>query len=676
MNELQSRVENAIRWILIAIAAVTPLMMSFWHYDAFDLPKITFIYIAALLLVMLTSIDFLIFRKQFSWIRTPLDFPILAFLLATTLSVFLSTSPIASLVGEYGRYETLPALYAFALIYQLSVQYLRSKEWINKLLFAMFGSLTISTIYGLAQGAGLDILPDFMKRIELRSRSTMGNAIFYGAYLTILIPLVFSLLLDKKKRFVKNSSMQIWLGCLGILAFANIIMTESRGPWLGLIFGLIALAFLNSKEIKAHAKEISSMIIIAVVLIILVFSIGTGGHPLSKFAEISGRLTNIADPSGSASARLEIWKSSYKMFINNPVFGYGVDQSQFNLLRFKTLKHAIQEGFLIADRAHNEYFQILLDSGIVGGLAFIWILVAAFLAWRKRSLDNSFYLNGLGAAFISYLVQAITGITVIGCLAVLTVLAGITAALVNPNAKESTFRAPGGLYFRSSIVIVFALLTIIAGYFSQIPLQADRHMYSAMKKSQSGSYGREVLVDEIKMATLAWPYQGYYEIVLGRWLIDLAIDSQSSELLEEAIKTSLDSLVYNPDESAFYLIAGRASLTLGRVLDDDSRLREGEAYLRMKLKMDPLDPQARESLLHYYMGNQRFKQALEQVRLLRYFYPKKVEYLESMALAYESLGDNKNASKAYREIKHLNPSYPNIDANIERTSRSEKTLDE
>lgn len=668
MNDFQSKLENAIRWNIIAIAAVMPVIISFWHYDMFDLVKVTFLYLATLLLLTLTAIDKLIIKKRIDWVKTPLDLPILAFLGASTIAVIFSPAPLTSLVGEYSRYEALQTFFAYAIIYQLAAQYLRSGEWLNKLLLAMFAGLTVTVIYGLFQGMGMDVLPRFMQRAENRVRSTMGNAVFFGTYLIIMLTLLLNALLDKKKNLIKTSGVQIWLTLLAIGTFANIILTESRGPWLGLIFGLIALAMLNAKRIKEDWQKIAAFLVVGVLVALIAVTIGSGGKPAAKIGGVFSRLYEIGTLRGSTGSRLEIWKASKNMFLDRPLTGYGVDQSQFFLPKYKTLRHSQIEKLAVPDKAHNEYLQILLDSGIIGGLAFLWLLIAAYIAWRKRSDQYAFYLSGIGAAFVAYLVQAITGISMVGTLSVIAVLAGVTAAIAEPEARLISVGFPGRVVLPSFAVSLVALTAIILAYIALMPFRADMSFYSAMKKSQNPSYGKAVLVDEIRMTNSLWPYQGYYTYAWARWLMDLAIETESSDRLKESIKASENGLLYNPYYSDLYLSAGRSYITLGRVLDDDTYVRKGEAYLKVKLEMAPLDPQTHDSLAKLYMNDARYKEAIVHLEILTTVFPNEVRHLESLALAYESVGRMSDANKAYRKIKILDPSFANIDVNIERTS--------
>lgn len=671
MNKLERIVPDLVRWLLVAVAALTPLLMSLWHYDAYDLPKITFVYVATLFLVFLVAFDMLVIKKQVVWVKTPLDLPIALFLLISTLAVASSRMPLASIVGEYARYETLQSLYAFAIIYRIAAQYFEDVKWLNTLFMVLLAAMSISVLYGLLQGAGLDIMPAFMKRAEARARSTMGNAVFYGAYLTVVIPLFFSLLFDKSQSFIKKPELKIWLIVTIILGCVAMLLTESRGPWLGLLAGLVAAMIMNFTEFNKVWPKLAMAVIAVVLITVLIFVISTGGKPTTKINELTSRFSDVLSYEGSVVTRVEIWKSAVKMIAANPLLGYGLDQTQFYMLKYRTLTQAVNERFSIPDRAHNEYLQVLVDSGVLGGLAFAWILIAAYRAWKRRSGKYDFYLKALGAGFVGYLVQAITGISMTGTTALLAVLAGVTSAYSQSEKRSMVRDLRINAIIRYGLVCITAVIVIVLSIGALVPFRADMYFYSAMAETQSTGISTAA-IEKVGIANELWPYQGFYSKTAALWLMDQAIQMQSTEQLEDSIKTSESILDYYPDYSEPYLIAGRAYLTLGRVVDDQANIRKGEAYLRIRIELDPLDPLARESLLNHYVRSDRYKEALAELDYLLRLFPTSTKHLKTAALMHEALGDNSKANAAYRQIKKLDPNFPEIDLDIERTSADKK----
>lgn len=87
--------------------------------DMFDLPKLVWMRFATVIVVTAWMIKTLISR-QLSWRRTPLDLPVLAFLIANILATVHTVSPNLSLHGEYRRYEGILAIGNYIVLFYLA----------------------------------------------------------------------------------------------------------------------------------------------------------------------------------------------------------------------------------------------------------------------------------------------------------------------------------------------------------------------------------------------------------------------------------------------------------------------------------------------------------------------------------------------------------------------------
>jgi O-antigen ligase len=99
------------------------------------------------------------------------------------------------------------------------------------------------------------------------------------------------------------------------------------------------------------------------------------------------------------AVRGEIWRGTLRMIADHPVFGVGLGA-------FATMYPRYDEGngLRYTAEAHNEYLQLLAETGIVGG-----IIGAAFLISLLRTVWRSFSRTG-GADDASWAVGASTGI--------------------------------------------------------------------------------------------------------------------------------------------------------------------------------------------------------------------------------------------------------------------------
>ena len=165
-----------------------------------------------------------------------------------------------------------------------------------------------------------------------------------------------------------------------------IVLTGSRGGMIGLA-GLVAVVIAaigiprHSREKrrsnKAHGAP-RRVAIVAGFATILLLAIGLtlflgGADPLLRSAGI--------DPGAGdfTSGRLQFWQTGWKIFLDHPLIGAGLDAFGSAYTRYD-----LSNGTLRVQQAHNDYLQILADAGVIG-LAF----VVAFVFFLFRSSLNT-----------------------------------------------------------------------------------------------------------------------------------------------------------------------------------------------------------------------------------------------------------------------------------------------
>jgi len=172
-------------------------------------------------------------------LRRPLVLPVLVLVGIYTISSFFSLMPADSWWGSYRRSQGTFAFYCYAILFLLVVHEMRNAAQLKRFQFvAILTSIPVSA-YSVLQFLGADSIPwgDFMTE---RSSGTIGNPIFLGAYLILVMPLTLSRFLDsigmmggdKERR--PGLVQAVCCGAALMLQFAGLLSTQSRGPALGL----------------------------------------------------------------------------------------------------------------------------------------------------------------------------------------------------------------------------------------------------------------------------------------------------------------------------------------------------------------------------------------------------------------------------------------------------------
>jgi len=104
--------------------------------------------------------------------------------------------------------------------------------------------------------------------------------------------------------------------------------------------------------------------------------------------------------------RTTLWKDTLKIFYDYPIFGSGLDTFKTLYPKYSSLNTTYSK----ANYAHNEYFQMLSDTGIVGFILFLLIISFSgrylYLSYKSRK-SNFFRSVGGAAAFgcIAFLIH-------------------------------------------------------------------------------------------------------------------------------------------------------------------------------------------------------------------------------------------------------------------------------
>jgi len=203
----------------------------------------------------------------------------------------------------------------------------------------------------------------------LRASGTLGQANFLSIYLV----LVLLVLIFKYKSF-KN--YQIYLvGFLGILIFL-IFKTASLTSFFSMLLGMY---FLRKDLLQLDKKIISTLVIV----LIIAFSL-FGQIYKDKFKDIFNQIAtqNNTIISDSLLIRLSLWEGVIKIITTSPqsiFLGFGSENFSylFELNRPNKLNN-LSEKYLVFDKPHNYFLEILFSYGIFHLSIFIFLIIRYF----------------------------------------------------------------------------------------------------------------------------------------------------------------------------------------------------------------------------------------------------------------------------------------------------------
>jgi putative inorganic carbon (HCO3(-)) transporter len=197
--------------------------------------------------------------------------------------------------------------------------------------------------------------------------------------------------------------------------FAILVLTQSRGGYLGLFIAFAAVLFFVMPWRWRIVLTIGSVAILVAAIVFL------RSNTLAPTIEDSGALS-VESAIDTLEGRLEIWSRAI----------YGIEDFAFTgmgMNTFRRVVHVLYPLFLIGPdsdiaHAHNEFLQAGLDLGVPGLVAFTALYFGAAMmlgaVWtRARTLmPDTFFIRavvlGLGAALLAHLVYGMTDAVTLG----------------------------------------------------------------------------------------------------------------------------------------------------------------------------------------------------------------------------------------------------------------------
>lgn len=188
----------SIENLFFVIVFLTPIIFDRRIGIVFSGTKIAWLRALVVILMGLWAIKLIIFREH-RFVRTPLDWPILTFLLSTTVATLTSIHVYTSFTGFYGRFEGLTTWYIFGLLFFITTHYIHSKEQLKKIIMLVVSAATLMSIYGFIQRHELD--PYMWGGVITWQRviGTIGQPNFLAAYVLMAFFLNMTMFLEERK---------------------------------------------------------------------------------------------------------------------------------------------------------------------------------------------------------------------------------------------------------------------------------------------------------------------------------------------------------------------------------------------------------------------------------------------------------------------------------------------
>lgn len=390
---------------LLTIVFLTPLSISlreFFPQLFFDMyvptePLIVGVmFIFILKLILQKNINKQIFLH-------PISLAIYLNLFWLFITIFTSTMPIVSL-----KY-LLVRIWFISTFYFVAIQLFKNPVYIYKYIWLYTISLIIVIFYTLIRHSEYGLF--YQKAANFVCSPFYNDHTSYGAALAFILPVLIGFLINRKHTLIKTITITLTI----IIITTGLIFSYTRAAWLSL-----AIAFISFIIIKSKIK-FRNILISLIILLAFSFSFKTQiltslksnkQDSSSNITEQIQSMTNIASDASNLE-RINRWSSALKMFKEKPFFGFGPGTYMFQYAPYQMSydKTIISTNFGDGGNAHSEYIGALVESGVLGSITFIIILITTLytainLYSRLKNKELRILILSLTLGLISYYVHA------------------------------------------------------------------------------------------------------------------------------------------------------------------------------------------------------------------------------------------------------------------------------
>jgi O-antigen ligase len=268
-------------------------------------------------------------------------------------------------------------------------------------------ALTVSGSVTVAQGliqykqpAAMIGMQGLEPTVATRVFSSFDNPNFYAEFLVLLFAAMLALV------FIERGWLRYVASGLLVATSMALLLTYTRGSWLALVVGLlVAVLMIDTK-----------------LLVPFLF----GGAALIPIVPGAlARVLSIFSSEGTATYRMSLWKVAGAAIKDHSVVGYGMGR-WYDAFADTALRHPELGANVAYYGAHQSYFQLTAEVGVIGGIAFA---IMVFVACRM----GAFYGPRMGGDLRSRLVNA-------------SLTAGLIAFALNALTSNA-FQHPRGAVF-------------------------------------------------------------------------------------------------------------------------------------------------------------------------------------------------------------------------------------
>jgi putative inorganic carbon (HCO3(-)) transporter len=368
---------------LLLIVFLVPLSVPL--YEFFDDLSVN-LYLPSELLILIALLIFIIkiIRAEIidkKILVHPVSIAIYINLTWILITAFTSSMTIISLKFFLSR------LWFVAAFYFITAEFSKNYSFLKKYLWLFIMPLILIIFYTIGRHVSIGLFDQEASHYVMSP--FFNDHTSYGAILAMILPVLAGFAANSENRSMERITSIIFLG----ICIIALTMSYSRAAWLSIIFAVIIL-IVTLLRIRFWILSIAGLLILYILFVNLteiLFSMGK--NTIDSSASLSEHVQSISNITNDYSnvERLNRWNCALRMFKERPVFGWGPGTYQFKYAPYQISYEKTPISTVEGDRgnAHSEYLGPLCESGLIGSLSFIAIivitLITGFRVYRRKN---------------------------------------------------------------------------------------------------------------------------------------------------------------------------------------------------------------------------------------------------------------------------------------------------
>jgi O-antigen ligase len=274
---------------------------------------------------------------------------------------------------------------AFTVFLFLLLNAFREAWQIRLALYAFVAAGTFEAFYGVLEYlSGHQHIFGYQKRFYVDAATgTFINRNHFAAFLEMALLAALGLLFSRlrepqvgetwRERLLaltdRRASLNLTLLlCIGIVS-VGLVLSYSRA---GIILGLCAAIGFCLVQLRRNWSLQKTLMVALLAAIVLLPVYGVG------YWTLTGRYSVLGSEVTTPGGRMAVWRRTLDIIRDFPLLGTGVGTFQFVFPRYR---EATTTAFY--DYAHNDYLQLISESGLLGGALLAAGVFVLLRAWRR-----------------------------------------------------------------------------------------------------------------------------------------------------------------------------------------------------------------------------------------------------------------------------------------------------